>query len=122
MANMFHIVICGILTSRLQNLFFQDLKNFKKENIGYPGRKEMDTPEKWDEALDKMILAFEYVISWDDWWLDDPKYNYIRAESKYDDEYVAKIRNSYLAEDKRRQFAIREGLELFAKWFRDLWI
>ena len=98
------------------------LKKFKKENIGYPGRKEMDTPEKWDEVLDKMILAFEYVISWDDWWLDDPKYNYIRAESKYDDEYVTKIRNSYLAEDKRRQVAIGEGLELFAKWFRDLWI
>lgn len=106
----------------IANFVLPRLKKFKKENIGYPGRKEMDTPEKWDEALDKMILAFEYIISWDDWWLDDPKYNYIRAESKYDDEYVTKIRNSYLAEDKRRQVAIREGLELFAKWFRDLWI
>lgn len=98
------------------------LKKFKKENIGYPGIDEMDTPEKWDEALDKMILAFEYVISWDDWWLDDPKYNYLVAESKYDDEYVAKIRKSHFDEGKRRQAVINEGLQLFAKWFQHLWI
>lgn len=98
------------------------LKKFKKENIGYPCIEEMDTPEKWDEALDKMILAFEYAANQDDWWLDDPKYNYIRAESKYDDEYVTQIRNSCLAEGKRRQAVINEGLQLFAKWFRYLWI
>lgn len=96
------------------------LKKFKKENIGYPGIEEMDTHEKWDEALDKMILAFEYVISWDDWWLDNPRYDYLDAKSKYDDEYVTKIRNSYLAENKRRQVAISEGLQLFAKWFLHL--
>ena len=98
------------------------LKKFKKENIGYPGIEEMDTPEKWDEALDKMILAFEYAVNQDDWWLDDPKYNYIRAEFKYDDEYVTQIRNSCLAEEKRRQAVISEGLQLFVKWFRHLWI
>lgn len=98
------------------------LKKFKEEDDGCPRSEEMDTPEKWDEALYKMILAFEYVVSQDDWWLDDPKYNYIRAESKYDDEYVTKIRNSYLTEDKRRQAAINEGLQLFTNWFRYLWI
>lgn len=122
MASMFHIVICGALISLLQILFFQDLKDLRIENIGYPGIEEMDTPEKWDEALDKMILAFEYAVNQDDWWLDDPKYNYIRAESKYDDEYVTQIRNSCLAEGKRRQAVISEGLQLFAKWFRHLWI
>lgn len=96
------------------------LKKFKKENISYPGIDEMNTSEKWDEALDKMILAFEYVISWDDWWLDDPKYNYIRTESKYDDEYVAKIRKSRFDEIKRRQVVVNEGLHLFAKWFQHL--
>ena len=77
----------------------------------------MDTPEKWDEALDKMILAFEYMINWDDWWLNNPKYDYISVKSKYDDEYVTRIRNSYLTENKRRQAVIDEGLQLFAKWF-----
>lgn len=106
----------------IANFVLPRLKKFKKENMGYPGREEMDTPEKWYEALDKMILSFEYVISWDDWWLNNPKYDYISAKSKHDDEYVTKIRKSYLAENKRRQAAIREGLELFAKWFRYLWI
>lgn len=100
----------------IANFVLPRLKRFKKENIGYPGIDEMDTLEKWDEALDKMILAFEYVISWDDWWLDNPRYDYLDAKSKYDDEYVTKIRNSYLAENKRRQVAIIEGLQLFAKW------
>lgn len=104
----------------IANFVLPRLKRFKKENIGYPGIDEMDTPEKWDEALDKMILAFEYVISWDDWWLDNPRYDYLDAKSKYDDEYVTKIRNSYLAENKRRQVAISEGLQLFAKWFLHL--
>lgn len=35
----------------------------------------MDTPEKWDKTLDKMILAFEYILH-DDWWIDNPKYDY----------------------------------------------
>lgn len=92
----------------IANFVLPRLKKFKKENIGYPGIEEMDTPEKWDEALDKMILAFEYVIHEFDWWLDD--------------EYVTKIKNSCLAEEKRRQAVISEGLQLFAKWFRYLWI
>lgn len=106
----------------IANFVLPRLKRFKKENIGYPGIDEMDTPEKWDEALDKMILAFEYVISWDDWWINNPKYDYLSAKSKYDDEYVTKIRNSYLAEVKRRETVISEGLQLFAKWFQYLWI
>lgn len=106
----------------IANFVLPRLKKFKEEDDGCPEREEMDTPEKWSEVLDKMILAFEYVVSWDDWWWDNPKYDYLSAKSKYDDEYVTKIRNSYLAEVKRRQSAIKEGLELFAKWFRDLWI
>lgn len=106
----------------IANFVLPRLKKFKEEDDGCPEREEMDTPEKWDEALDKMILAFEYVISWDDWWLGNPKYDYLSAKSKYDDEYATQIRNSYLTENKRREAGIKEGLELFAKWFRYLWI
>ena len=106
----------------IANFVLPRLKKFKEEDDGCPEREEMNTPEKWSEVLDKMILAFEYVVSWDDWWWDNPKYDYLSAKSKYDDEYVTKIRNSYLAEVKRRETVISEGLELFAKWFRDLWI
>ena len=108
------------LNITIANFVLPRLKRFKKENIGYPGIDEMDTPEKWDEALDKMILAFEYVISWDDWWLNNPRYDYLDAKSKYDNEYVTEIRKSYLDENKRRQVAISEGLQLFVKWFLHL--
>lgn len=96
------------------------LKKFKNLNNGYPGREEMDTPEKWDEALDKMIQAFEYVVNEFDWWTNNSKYC-LDTESKYDDKYVAKINKSYFDEEKRRQVVINEGLQLFAKYYIDLW-
>ena len=97
------------------------LKKFKKLNNGYPGREEMDTPEKWDKALDKMIQAFEYVVNEFDWWTNNSKYGCLDTESKYDDKYVAKINKSYFDEEKRRQVVINEGLQLFAKYYIDLW-
>lgn len=81
----------------IANFVLPRLKKFKEEDDGYPEREEMNTPEKWDEALDKMILAFEYVIH------------------QFD-------KKSHFDEDKRRQAVIDEGLQLFAKWFRYLWI
>ena len=88
----------------IANFVLPRLKKFKEKNDGYPGREEMDTPEKWNEALDKMILAFEYVIHEFDWWID------------------TEIKKSHFDEDKRRQAVIDEGLQLFVKWFRYLWI
>lgn len=109
------------------------LKKFKKENDAYPGVDEMNTPEKWDEALDKMILAFEYVISWDDWWFGNPKYDYssglhmktnktsVRINFEEDD-WVKEIKENNYKERDRRRAVIDEGLQLFAKWFQHLWI
>ena len=99
------------------------LKKFKKFNNGHPGIGEMDTPEKWDEALDKMIQAFEYVIDWDEYWLDDPKYdyfNYIDEFGKYTERYE-EIKENKRMEDIRRLAAINEGLQLFAKYYMNLW-
>ena len=78
------------------------LKKFKELNNGYPGIEEVNTPEKWDEALDKMIQAFEYVANEFDWWVDNPKYD-------------------CFDEEKRRQVVINEGLQLFAKYYMNLW-
>ena len=54
----------------------------------------MDTPEKWDKTLDKMILAFEYILD-DDWWINNPKYDYtdglhIKSEP-YEDNKLHKL-------------------------------
>lgn len=97
------------------------LKKFKELNNGYPGRDEMDTPEKWDEALDKMIQAFEYVIDWDEYWLDDPRYDYTDIMFGKNKEFYEKIKENKITEDIRRLAAINEGLQLFAKYYMSLW-
>lgn len=111
------------------------LRLFKKKNIGYPGRGEMDTPEKWDEALDKMIVAFEYILD-DDWWFNNPKYDYtsgIHISSKpcknnkfseliiEKEDWIKEIENNKRKEEQRRYNVINDGLQLFAKFFRSLW-
>ena len=74
------------------------LKLFKKDSIAYPGIDDMDTPEKWDEALDKMICAFEYL----------EKDDYGIAVENYKDEW------------EKVKPKIEEGLSLFAKWYTHL--
>ena len=111
------------------------LKLFKKKTISYPGYGEMDTPEKWDEALDKMILAFEYILD-DDWWIDNPEYDYTDGlhmkfepceNSKFheliveEEDWVKDIEKNKRKEEQRRQNVIDEGLQLFAKYYRHLW-
>ena len=127
---------CFDLYYTVASFILPRLKQFKKDTIAYPGNGEMDTPEKWDAALDKMILAFEYIVEDDDWWLGNPKYDYTDGlhlnfeppkEEKYgkitttEDDWVDEIRKAHHEEEKRRQQVIEEGLLLFAKWFQHLW-
>lgn len=97
------------------------LKKFKKLNNGYTGIGEMNTPENWDEALDKMIQAFEYVIDLDEYWLDDPRYDYTDVMFSDDKELYESIVENKRMEDIRRLVAINEGLQLFAKYYMSLW-
>lgn len=97
------------------------LKKFKELNNGYPGIGEMNTPEKWDEALDKMIQAFEYVIDLDEYWLDDPKYDYTDIMFSDDKELYESVIENKRTEDVRRLVAINDGLQLFAKYYMNLW-
>lgn len=97
------------------------LKKFKELENGYPGRGEMDTPEKWDKALDKMIQAFEYVIDLDEYWIDDPRYDYTDIMFGKNKEFYEKIKENKRSEDIRRLAAINEGLQLFAKYYMSLW-
>lgn len=81
----------------------------------------MDTPEKLDDALDKMIQAFEYVINLDNYWLDDPRYDYTNVAFGDDKELYERVMKNKIAEDIRRLAAIKEGLQLFAKYYMSLW-
>lgn len=112
------------------------LKRFRKENNAYPGFGDVNTPEKWDNILDKMIVAFQYIVDADEWWIGNKKYDYtdgLYTERKIDEttgnyktticeeDWVAEVRKRHDKEERRRDKVIEEGLELFAKYFRHLW-
>ena len=80
------------LDTTIAEFILPRLKLFKKLNNGYPGKEEMDTPEKWDEALDKMILAFQYLKDWEYWWFNDPKYDYFTVECSNDKSLMQKTK------------------------------
>lgn len=108
---------CWCLDTTIANFVLPRLKVFKKDNNGYPGYGDADTPEKWDVILDKMIQAFEYVIASDDWWLYDQRYDYLDCPYEKRDE----IEHNCITENNRRQVVIKEGLQLFAEYFQQLW-
>ena len=85
------------------------LKMLRENYMGYPGKEEIDTPEKWEAILDKIILAFELYIDMSD--MDDKYFQY-DEDGKLSEESLA------LAESDNTK--IDEGLALFAKWFRYL--
>lgn len=109
------------------------LIKFKENSLGFPGYDEADTMDKWQDILQKMIIAFEYIVTDDDWWVDDPRYDYsdgIHIEIDKNkktlfhfriDDWAKEIENNRDTEQDRRNEAIKEGLELFSKYFRHLW-
>ena len=76
------------------------LKRFKELNNGYPGEI---TPEKWDEVLDKMIFAFDFILNEDDIKLGK-------------DDFDEAIKDWEKAYEK-----YKEGMLLFGAYFRHLW-
>lgn len=109
------------------------LIKFKENSLGFPGYDEADTMDKWQDILKKMITAFEYIVTDDNWWVDNPRYDYsdgIHIEIDKDkktlfhfriDDWAKEIENNRDTEQDRRNEAIKEGLELFSKYFRHLW-
>jgi len=112
------------------------LKAFRNYPLhGYPG--QLDEPgliednqdgdhhdhnfQIWLAVIDKMIIAFEYILKGDDdvetgfirgWVDDDGRFHSEKDEEKW---------QAYLKEGERRQKIITEGLQLFAKYFQNLW-
>ena len=124
---------CWNLDTTIAEFVFPRLKQFKKDYDVCPGT--LESMEEWDDILDKMILAFEYIVHKYDWWLFNSKYDYtdgikfveIKRENgfvqtRYEEEgWVVDIRKNHEDEEKRRNTVIKEGLELFAEYFQYLW-
>jgi hypothetical protein len=93
--------------------------------------------KRWDEALEKMIWSFGQ-IAYDDY--DDlyhhgnPEYDWVKSDKTYPNPVTGKVEPTYQMVDKnpgehwydhvghmKHQEKIQEGLDLFAKYFRNLW-
>jgi len=72
------------------------LIRFKEINNGFP---QGTTSEKWDEILDQMIFAFDLSLHW-----EDEKYDNLSEEEK-----------------KTNWMKYEIGMDLFRRYFRDLW-
>lgn len=104
---------CWDLDCTIAKFIIPRLKVFKRDSDCYPGYGDIDSSEDWLKILDKMILAFEYVLENDTWWINDSRYKYFAfdddANERYNKEYT------------RRREVIKEGLGLFAEYFMALW-
>lgn len=110
------------------------LKLYRKDAWGYPGVDEVSTFEDWMNIIDKMIISFEYIIEEDNWWIDNPKYDYTNGlkferflnddgmwqTNLTEEDWIKPIKEAHFIELKRRQDVIEEGLQLFSKWFQRL--
>lgn len=93
--------------------------------------------KEWDVCLDKMIWSFEQVLKAD---YDElyhhgtPKFDWIKSDKQYSNPITGKIEDTYQMVDKNpeehwydaeghqlHEERIQEGLELFGKYFRNLW-
>lgn len=99
------------------------LKFFKKKVLGYPSEL---TLEEWKAVIDKMILSFSLIL--DD---SEPSFGELKWYTEKADNGHWKMINdpnstfdseAYEKWNKEKEDKIEEGLQLFAKYFQDLWL
>lgn len=112
----------------------QDSFDFYKESHGESWEK---AAKKWDDTLDKMIWSFEQLIKEDyDKLYHHGKsdYDWVETDRLYPNPITGKMEKTYQMVDKDpnshwydseghklHEDRIQEGLELFGKYFRNLW-
>lgn len=93
--------------------------------------------KKWEETLDKMIWSFEQVAkdNYDDkYHHGTPEYDWEKTEEEYMNPFTGQKEKLFRMVDKNpgehwydsdghlmHEARIQEGLDLFAKYFRNLW-
>jgi len=102
------------------------LKRYKELTNGYPGGLD---EQQWNEILDKMIYAFERIVKNDEWdfvkYPPDYDFGWTTKQSithpEYDEAVFNDDRKPDYTEFDEVQKKIQEGLDLFAKYYRNLW-
>jgi len=85
------------LDATIAEFILPRLKRFKVVNSGYPSSL---TEKKWNEILDKMIFAFEWALA---------------------DVDISEHADLSEKERKLKWKKYEEGMNLFSKYFMDLW-
>ena len=121
----------------LAKIIRDGLKQFKKmERYSYP--PEFSNPEDWENALDKMINAFDIIESSTFFEKNSPMMKYLIENPCITEDIINNVTesnsNELKLEDipkeieeadkiyrKKTEKIITEGLELFSRYFRHIW-
>ena len=102
----------------LASCIYDGLLQFKNsERVSYP----VDlTAEKWDERLDKMLFSFKEILTQ---YKNDPIELYFNKLQNSGERDLKKFKapDEICEESKKYYKDIKEGLNLFSKYYMDLW-
>lgn len=135
------------LFPRLAEIILPKLKTFRKKTYAHPGDFVDDEnykgsvgggQEKWNEYLDEMIFAFEFILAdnfmndkqlerfkkkYGDWELKKPENLRMPNLGVTKEYYIGMVKEYYF--DSKMYEAMHErcnnGLKLFGEYFRALW-
>jgi len=88
------------------------LKHYNQTTHSYPA--SLATSEQWFEYVNQMIWSFEYALANYDTY-DDSECDWHDLESR---KYHASLRQAQQAKDYKK---FEEGMNLFAKYYANLW-
>lgn len=109
------------------------LIEFKKVTNGYP--PDFENFEEWIDIIDKMIYSFDHIVNREkydeelekelgiDWvgYFDEKKLPDGNYELVHGENYNEELMNTYHKMQEEENIKIQGGLELFGKYFQNLW-
>ena len=108
------------LKVHLASCIYDSLLQFKNlDRTSYPSDI---SDEKWEEYLDKMLFSFKEISRN---YKNDPLELYLKSKDLSDtltDDFSSDAERTLVMNDSKKYFdKIKEGLNLFSKYFNDLW-
>ena len=108
------------LKVHLASCIYDSLLQFKNlDRTSYPSDI---SDEKWEEYLDKMLFSFKEISTN---YKNDPLELYLKGKDLSDmltDDFSSDAARTLVMSESKKYFdKINEGLNLFSKYFNDLW-
>ena len=108
------------LKTHLASCIYDSLLQFK--NLDRTSCPSDISPETWEEYLDKMLFSFKEISTN---YKNDPLELYLKSKNLSDtltDDFSSDAERSLVMSESKKYFdKINEGLNLFSKYFNDLW-